>query len=435
MPLINRRIAGVIVVAALVLGGCAAREGDDIGSAIFNGTTPDGQQIEPPITTLPIPDIEAIRVPLDYFSVQGAVDAAQPGDLILIDPGVYTEEVIVNTPDIVIRGRDRNTVFLDGLHSATTGLTVLADGVAVENLTVRNYLGDGIIVDGLGRTVPINRFRALHVTTSNTGQNGISLRNTTNAEVKQGWLSGHAGAGVEVSDCTSCATLITTTLAEFSARGFSVVGAGGGVSIFSSTSRNNRTGIVVEDGPTAPTNDVIVAANLILNNGFTSSPNVDPLWDTSFGTGIHIGGTLGTKVVANRISGNTRAGVVLSQNIARTSRDPIAVVIERNVIVDHAEGDIVLALLDGVVDPGLCVRDNQDAVINPPGAESSAACGESNTAPVRFEWTGEPRSTIPYPNGPLPPGIDGMTDADVAPPVPAGPVISPDIASAAVPAA
>ena len=33
------------------------------------------------------------------------------------------------------------------------------------------------------------------------------------------------------------------------------------------------------------------------------------------------------------------------------------------------------------------------------------------------------------------PGIDGMTVADVAPPVPAGPVISPDISSAVVPAA
>ena len=435
MPLLSRRIAALLVVATLALAGCASREGDDIGSAIFNGTTPDGLQVEPPITTLPIPDIDAIRVPLDFFSVQGAVDAAQPGDLILIDPGVYTEEIIIDTSDIVIRGRDRNTVFIDGLHSATTGMTVLADGVAVENLTVRNYLGDGIIVDGIGRSVPINRFRALHVTTSNTGQNGISLRNTTNAEVRQGWLSGHAGAGIEVSECTSCATLITTTLAEFSARGFSIVGARGGVSIFSSTSRNNRTGIVLEDGPTQPTTDVIVAANLVLNNGFTTSPNIDPLWDTSFGSGIHVGGTLGTQIAANRITGNTRAGVVLSQNIARTSGDPIATVIERNVIVDHVEGDIVLALLDGVIDPGLCVRDNQTSVIAPPGADSSAACGETNTAPASFNWTGEPRSTIPYQNGPVPPGIDGMTVADVAPPVPAGPVISPDISSAVVPAA
>lgn len=435
MPLLSPRTAAVLVVGVLALSSCASREGDNIGSAIFNGTTPDGVQVEPPITTLPIPDIDAIRVPLDFFSVQDAVDSAQPGDLILIDPGVYTEEVVVDVADIVIRGRDRNTVFIDGLHSATTGITVIADGVAIENMTVRNYRGDGIIVDGTAQRVPVNRFRALHVTTSNTGQNGISLRNTTNAEIRQGWLSGHAGAGLEISDCTACATLITKTLAEFSARGFSIVGAGGGVSIFSSTSRNNRTGIVVEDGPLQRTTDVVLASNIVLNNGFTTSPNINPAWDTSFGTGIHIGGTISTQVVANRITGNTRAGVVLSHNIARTSGDPIAPVVERNVVVAHPEGDVVLALLDGVVDPGLCVRDNEGSVVRPQGAESSAVCGQTNTAPISFEWTGQPRSTIQYENGPLPPGIDGMIEADVAPPIPAGPVVPPAAASAEVPAA
>ena len=432
-PELRLGATALLLITALTLSACAARDGDDIGSPIFNGTTPDGVQIDPPITTLPAPEIDAIRVPLDFFSVQGAVDAAQAGDLILIDPGVYTEEVIVNTPDIVIRGRDRNTVFVDGLHSATTGITVAADGVAIENLTIRNYLGDAIIVDGVGRPAPLNRFRALHVTTSNTGGNGISLRNTTNAEVRQAWLSGHASAGVSISECTSCATLVTTTLVEFSARGFSVTGANGGVSIFSSTSRNNRSGIVVEDGPTQPTADASIAANLVLNNGFTSSPNNELSWDTSFGTGIHVGGTLGTKILANRIAGNTRAGVVLSPNVAGTSGDPIAAQVEGNVITGHPESDIVLALVDGIVDPGLCVLDNVGAIVGPPGAEAAASCGPANTPPPSFTWVGEPRSTIPYPNGPVPPAIDGMTDADIAPPIPAGPVQPPDTTNAVVP--
>ena len=425
----------VVLAALLALVGssCAAREGDDIGTAIFNGTTPDGVRVEPPFTTLPTPEIDAIRVPLDFFSVQGAVDAAQPGDLILLDPGVYTEEIVVATPDIVIRGRDRNSVFIDGLHSATTGVTIRADGVAIENLTVRNYLRDAIVVDGSLQTTPINRFRAFHVTTSNTGSNGISLVNTTNASIEQGWLSGHGAAGVSVADCSNCATLVTATLSEFSARGFSVVGAAGGVSIYSSTSRNNRVGIVVEDGVDLLTTDTLVAANLVLNNGFTSSPNNDPFWDTSFGIGIHVGGTLGTQVIANRVSGNTRAGIVLSRNIARSSGDPIAVRIERNAVAGHPESDIVLALLDGVIDPGLCARDNGGALVAPPGAELAAACGESNIAPPSFDWTGEPRSTIPYPNGPVPPSIDGMVDADTAAPVPAGPVQPSDPTAAVVP--
>lgn len=431
----SRTAAAVVAALLFVMSGCAAREGDDIGSPIFNGTTPDGLQIEPPITTLPVPEIDAIRVPLDFFSVQDAVNAAQPGDLVLLDPGVYTEEVVITTPDIVVRGRDRNTVFIDGLHSATTGINVLADGVAIENLTVRNYLGDGIIVQANSVGVPRNRFRALHVTTSNTGKNGINLENTTNAEIRQGWLSGHGASGVQITDCTNCATLVTTTLVEFSARGFSVSGGMGGVSIFSSTSRNNRTGIVVEDGPSLPSSDVLVAANLVLNNGFTTSPSANPNWDTSFGTGVFLGGTAGTEVIANRIEGNTRSGIVLSRSIDRESGDPIATRVERNETTGHVEGDIVLALIGGIADAGLCVQDNVGATLAPSGATEAALCGPQSVAPPSFTWTGETRSTIPYPNGPVPPGIDGMAEADVAPPIPAGPVISPDVSSAVVPSA
>jgi len=171
------RTVAVLLFLALLTTACAAVEGDDIGSPIFNGTLPDGAPIEPPITTLPIPEIDAIRVPFDHFSIQNAVNVAQPGDLILIDPGVYTEEVTITTPDIVLRGRDRNTVFVDGLHNATTGLTIRADGVAIENMTIRNFTRDAVQVGDVAAPVPLNRFRGLHLTTSNTGRDGISVTN------------------------------------------------------------------------------------------------------------------------------------------------------------------------------------------------------------------------------------------------------------------
>ena len=433
---VPRRLPALALVCAVTLGAlsaCAAKEGDDIGSPIFNGTTPDGQTVDPPRTTLPIPTIDAIRVPLDSFSIQGAVDIAEPGDLILIDPGLYTEEVIVRTNDIVIRGRDRNTVFIDGVHSLNDGVTVLADGVALENLTVRNYLNDGVSVGTGDDVVPVNRFRAFHVTTSNTGANGIALRNVTNAEIRQGWLSGHAGSGVLVTDCTQCNTLITTTLAQYSARGFSVVGASEGVAIFSSTSQNNRVGIMVEDSPRQPTTGALIAANLVLNNGFTSTPSADPSDDRSFGVGIHVGGTLSTEVTANRIRANTRTGILLSTNNAGTSGDPIAPVVQRNVVEAHPEADIVLAFGDRIVDPSTCVLDNGTAVIGPPGAAEAAACSDTNVAPPEFVWEGEPRSTIPYANGPVPPTIDGLVEPDSILPQPAGPVMLPNPATAAVP--
>jgi len=54
------------------------------------------------------------RVPQHYPNIQTAVDAAAPGDMVLVAEGIYKEEVIVTTPSITLRGVDRNAVILDG---------------------------------------------------------------------------------------------------------------------------------------------------------------------------------------------------------------------------------------------------------------------------------------------------------------------------------
>src|SRR6266545_4756386 len=41
------------------------------------------------------------RVPQDYRTIQAAVNAASPGDLVLVGPGVYREEVKVTIPSLV----------------------------------------------------------------------------------------------------------------------------------------------------------------------------------------------------------------------------------------------------------------------------------------------------------------------------------------------
>lgn len=422
------------VLVMLVAASCAPRDGDDIGSPVFNGTTPDGEIVEPPISTLPPPSVNAIRVPIDETSIQGAVNRAQPGDLILIEPGIYPEQVVVTVDDIVIRGRNRNTVFVDGTHSLTTGITVNASGVAVENLTVRNYLGDGIAVGGDVIPEPVDGFRAFHVTTSNTALNGIALRSVINAEVREGWHSGHGEAGVLVSGCQQCNTLVTTTLAEFSARGFSVVGALDSVSIHAVTARNNRAGIVVEDGEVGGSVGVTVSGSIIQNNGFSQSPLSQQALDFSFGVGIHVGGTSQSSIISNRITGNTAAAVLLSQNVTGTSPNPLAARVAANVITDNPTNDIVLAYRDGEADPDLCITNNGDAVITPSEAAEPSNCGGSGEPVPDFEWQVGSHTSIGYENGPLPPEINGMTDADVAGPTPAGPVQLPNPEDAVVPA-
>jgi hypothetical protein len=41
-----------------------------------------------------------IKVPEDHSTIQAAVDAANPGDKILIGPGVYNESIVVDVNDV-----------------------------------------------------------------------------------------------------------------------------------------------------------------------------------------------------------------------------------------------------------------------------------------------------------------------------------------------
>src|SRR5260370_18867212 len=104
-----------------------------------------------------------------YRTVQGAVDAARPGDWILIYPGVYHEKskqwptagVWIQKPNLHIRGLDRNRVIIDGskgtaAHPCPSAAAQQdftprdgivgskASGVTIQNLTACDYLpGDG----------------------------------------------------------------------------------------------------------------------------------------------------------------------------------------------------------------------------------------------------------------------------------------------------
>ena len=112
-----------------------------------------------------------IRVPADAETIQAAVDRAKKGDLVLVSPGVYKESVTIGTDGIVLRGVDRNRTILDGEFKRANGVFVVgADGVAVENLTARNFTENGFFWNGvLGyrgfvpHRVPQRRLRRLRV--------------------------------------------------------------------------------------------------------------------------------------------------------------------------------------------------------------------------------------------------------------------------------
>src|SRR5690348_10218923 len=74
-----------------------------------------------------------------FASIQRAVNAARPGDWILIGRGVYFGPVTITKPGLHVRGMNRNGVIIDGRHRTGNGIVVKANRVWIENLTVRNF--------------------------------------------------------------------------------------------------------------------------------------------------------------------------------------------------------------------------------------------------------------------------------------------------------
>ena len=138
-----RRLLTTLAVAGLVLTACS---NDQTIVTTTSGAAPD---------TTAASAGGVLKVPDAYATIQAAVDAAKPGDLVLIAPGTYNEAVQVETDQLTIRGVDRNTTVLDGQLKLDNGIRVVgAKGVAIENLTATNYTKNGFFwtgVDEIGR--------------------------------------------------------------------------------------------------------------------------------------------------------------------------------------------------------------------------------------------------------------------------------------------
>ena len=212
-------------------------------------------------------------VPEEYPTIQAAVDAAQPGDLVRVGPGIYREQVVVGPAkhDVVIRGTDRNRVVLDGGGGARfNGITVHADGVAVENLTVRGYATDGVVFTP-PKDAPkqLNGWRASYVTAANNGLHGIEALRSRGGTIDHVLASGHGVAGFRIGNCRPCDSLVTDSVAERGMAGFEGSDSGGNVVVARSFFRDNRVGVLlVSAGKEEPYHqqDTTVVGNVIEDN-------------------------------------------------------------------------------------------------------------------------------------------------------------------------
>jgi hypothetical protein len=170
-------------------------------------------------------EYHSLRVPQDFDTIQGAINAAQSGDEIVVMPGLYRENIDFLTKNIRLRSLnffDPNCVaqtVIDG-NGVNSCIKILAgqnESTAVAGLWIQNghgQFGGGIHVgNSVGPRLMYNyitnntAFKPQGSTTGGYG-GGIDCRNYSYAEVVNNTITGNfaevAGGGVHIGPGSSC---------------------------------------------------------------------------------------------------------------------------------------------------------------------------------------------------------------------------------------
>lgn len=272
-----------------------------------------------------------VHVPEDAETITEAVELVEPGGLIVIGPGTYEESVLIDVEDVTVRGENRNEVVIDGGGVRPFGISAIADGVSVENLTVTDHTFYGVLVTGLhdengpaahggdGYTTfdpkdfpPVQRFRFDHITAYNNGLYGLYAFNAQQGTITESYASGHADSGIYVGQCQECRIDVSHNVAENNAVGFENANASEPAGVRENRFTHNRVGMTFLSNYREafhPQQANTVHGNLVADNAEPHSPAQA---EGAFGVGIGIGAGTLNRFVNNRIENNPAGGVFLS---------------------------------------------------------------------------------------------------------------------------
>jgi nitrous oxidase accessory protein NosD len=424
-PRAGRGFAALVVVAMVAVGaaGCAAA---------------------------PSPAASVVRVPEDVATIRGAIDAVADGGLVLIGPGTYTETVEIDKPDVTLRGSDRNAVVIDGEGLRSNGIEVIADGVRVQNLTVRNHTFNGVLVTGLHdengpqahntdgyttldpqKSPPLQRFEVSHVTASNNGLYGIYAFNSQHGVISDNYSSGSADSGFYVGQCARCDILVTGNVAENNAIGYENANASDSVVVVGNRFAGNRVGLTLlswYQEAYLPQASATVVGNVISDNNSATSPSQAL---GAFGIGVGLSGTKTDVLERNRIEGNTVSGVQISntEDIAAEGNT-----LDGNLFAANGV-DVADVSAERALSKNTCITGSDDVSAIP--ASLLLSCGRASTeaaTPADLPTPEVPAgmSFLRVPEGPDQPQLPGDLSASPTEPLPAQ-IAMPDLRALAVP--
>ena len=329
-------------------------------------------------------------IPGNRSSIEAAVASARPGDWILVGPGDYHPRmdytaaqrgsehpagVLITTPDVHLRGMDRNGVVIDGTKAGSAACSASpldqdygvpdasgspsgrngveafkVNGVSVENLTVCNFLsgsaGSGNEIwwnggDDSG-AIGMGAWRGSYLSATSTfydpaapgtaAQYGLFASNASGPGLlEQTYASNFSDGGYYIGACPDCDAVINHAHAQYNALGYSGTNSGGRLVIENSEFDHNKDGFDTNSqnsadapspqdgacpgggiGQTGTHSCWVFEHNYVHDNNNADVPQSGDAAHGPVGTGISLAGARHDTVINNRFVNNGSWAILTS---------------------------------------------------------------------------------------------------------------------------
>src|SRR5215472_7777444 len=248
-------------------------------------------------------------------TIQSAVDAAQPGDIVQVPQGTYRENVVVTKDNITIEASPG--AVLDGMGLAgNTGIKVAPpnssgriNGFVLSGMTIQNFSLSGVLLRST------DNFRITGGTFVGNDEYGIFPIQSSEGLIDHNYVSGSDDTGIYVGQ--SHDILVKKNRAIDCTVGIEVE-LSSHIDVRNNTAKGNTIGLVVQVLPglsIAVTSDINITGNKLIGNN-RANPVTDPgelLSRLPSGIGfLNVGGDR-VIVEGNTASENKSAGIVVIQ--------------------------------------------------------------------------------------------------------------------------
>jgi len=243
-------------------------------------------------------------------SIQAAVDAAESGQAIIIEPGTYNEAIVVNKADIELIGSScygDDKVIIQNPGGADNGITVndAGDGFTLRNVTVQNFKENGVLLSH------VDNFLLSHVTAINDGAYGLFPVFCKNGVIEYCSATGADDTGIYVGQSENVA--MQYNVAYGNVNGLEVENSSN-VVVFKNHSYDNTAGLLVILLPgltIKTTSGVLITGNNFENNNHVNFGDPTEGFEALVpsGTGILNVGSDNVTIKNNKITNNNFTGI------------------------------------------------------------------------------------------------------------------------------